>query len=98
MAVAAAAPWMLMHLLRDPGFARSAAFRRWNWLGVLDLVVAVSAGALGSGLVPSLAAAGVTTAPMAQLPLSWVPTFGVPLYIMLHATALLQARRQPAPD
>jgi hypothetical protein len=94
MAVAAAAPWMLMRLLREPGFERSAAFARWNWLGVLDLVVAVSAGALGSGLVPSLTASGVTTAPLAQLPLSWVPTFGVPLMIMFHATALLQGRQR----
>jgi hypothetical protein len=35
----------------------------------------------------------VTTAPMAQLPLVYVPVYLVPIMIMLHATALLQARR-----
>jgi hypothetical protein len=31
---------------------------------------------------------------MATLPLSWVPTFFVPLMAMLHITALLQARQR----
>jgi len=40
----------------------------WNLLGILDLVVAVTTGALSSGFVAGLAGK-VTTAPMAQLPL-----------------------------
>ena len=92
MAIAAAAPWMLMGLLRRPGFATGKLFLWWNRLGILDLFVAVTCGALASGLVPALAGE-VTTAPMAQLPLVLVPVFLVPLMLMLHATALLQARR-----
>jgi hypothetical protein len=94
IAVAAAAPWLAHRLGREPAYARSAAFRAWNWLGLLDLTVALGTGALGSGLVPALVAHNVTTAPMAMLPLSWVPTFLVPLMVMLHATALLQSRQR----
>ncbi len=92
MAIAAAAPWMVQALARRPEFAASRAFVAWNWLGIADLFVAVSAGALASGLVPGLVQ-GVTTAPMALLPLILVPAYLVPLMLMLHFTALLQAAR-----
>jgi hypothetical protein len=95
MAIAAAAPWTVLALVHRADFARSGRFRLWNWLGILDLVIAVSAGAIGSGLVPGVVGT-VTTAPMAQLPLVYVPVYLVPLMIMLHATALLQARRDSA--
>src|SRR5262245_44302439 len=52
MAVALAAPWIIVRLSSDPAFAASRAFVRWNLLGILDLVVAVSMGALNSGFVP----------------------------------------------
>jgi hypothetical protein len=65
----------------------------WNLLGILDLVVAVSTGALSSGFVSALRG-GATTAPMAQLPLVLIPAFLVPLFIMFHVAGLLQARRQ----
>jgi hypothetical protein len=66
----------------------------WNLLGILDLVVAVSAGALSSGFIAGLVGK-VTTAPMALLlPLVLIPAYFVPLFIMLHLTALFQTRRQ----
>ena len=95
MAIATAAPWTVLGLVRRADFVRSGRFRLWNWLGILDLVIAVSAGAIGSGLVPGVVGT-VTTAPMAQLPLVYVPVYLVPIMIMLHATALLQARRATA--
>jgi len=95
--VALAAPWILLGLLRRPGYLTSRAFAAWNWLGIADLALAITLGALASGLVPSLAAGAVTTTPMAQLPLSLVPTFLVPLMVLLHVTGLLQARAATAP-
>ena len=86
MAVAAVAPWMVLRLARDPAFGASSRFRAWNWLGILDLVVAVSLG----GLLATGAHGDVTTAPMAQLPLVFVPIYLVPIYIMLHVSALLR--------
>jgi hypothetical protein len=89
MAVGLAAPWIILGLVRDPGFAGSAAFIRWNWLGILDLVVA-----LGLGASMAMAAPGtIGTAPMATLPLLIIPAFLVPLFLMLHASALMQSRR-----
>jgi hypothetical protein len=58
----------------------------------MDLVVAVSMGAICSGFLPGITGS-VTTAPMAQLPLVLIPAYLVPLFIMLHFTALSQARR-----
>ena len=92
MLVAGTAPWIAMTLVRRPSFAASQSFRSWNWLGIADLVIAVSCGTLASGLVPGLVGE-VTTAPMASLPLAFVPVYLVPLMLMLHAAALLQSRR-----
>ncbi len=92
MAVGFAAPWMILALVRRPDFAASAAFRRWNVLGIVDLVVAVSLGTLSATL--STGAPGeISTAPMATLPLLLIPAFLVPLFLMLHAAALMQSRQ-----
>lgn len=89
MAVGLAAPWMILGLARHPRFAASAAFKRWNWLGILDLVVALGLGASMAVLAPG----PIGTAPMATLPLLIVPVFLVPLFLMLHVAALMQGRR-----
>lgn len=86
------APLVLLALIRSPSFARSRLFAVWNRLGILDLVVAVGTGALSSAL--ALGVYGeITTGPMARLPLVLIPAYFVPLFIMLHIAALLQARR-----
>jgi hypothetical protein len=91
MAIAAAAPWMALQLSRNPGFATSKAFRRWNWLGILDLVVAVSLG----GLNAFIPLGEVSTQAMAQMPLVLIPGYLVPIFIMLHASALYRTRAKP---
>ncbi|MGA7538091.1 MAG: hypothetical protein WBW93_04930 [Steroidobacteraceae bacterium] len=92
MAVGFAAPWMILALVRRPGFAASPAFIRWNVLGILDLIVAISLGTLSATL--STGAPGeISTAPMATLPLLLIPAFLVPLFLMLHTAALMQSRR-----
>ena len=92
MAVGFAAPWMILSLVRRPDFAASAAFRRWNVLGIVDLVVAVSLGTLSATL--STGAPGeISTAPMATLPLLIIPAFLVPLFLMLHTSALMQSQQ-----
>lgn len=91
IAIGVTAPWIVLALVRKPGFATSRVFVAWNLFGILDLVVAVSIG----GLVSALAAPGeVTTGPMAVMPLVLVPAFLVPLFLMLHLTALFQAGRR----
>jgi hypothetical protein len=93
IAIGLTAPWVALALLRRPGFVTDRLFVAWNLLGILDLVVAVSVGGLNSALVSGVAGE-VTTGPMAQLPLVLIPAYFVPLFVMLHLAALLQARRQ----
>lgn len=92
MAIAATAPWMIAGLNRRPDFVAGKTFVAWNVLGILDLVVAVGTGAFGPLLFGDNVGV-VTTAPMARLPLVLIPAYFVPVFIILHLTALFQARR-----
>jgi hypothetical protein len=91
MAVGFTAPRMILALIRDPDFVASARFLRWNVLGIIDLVVALSLGTLGATIATG-APGEISTAPLATLPLLIVPVFLVPLFLMLHVTALMQHR------
>jgi hypothetical protein len=91
MAVAATVPWMLAGLTRDPRFSASRRFVVWNLLGVLDLIVAVSIGAVVPLLFPGVVGE-ISTSAMTRLPLVLIPGFFVPGYLILHAIALLRAR------
>jgi hypothetical protein len=95
MAIGFTAPWMVLELVRRPSFAASRRFRMWNILGIVDFVVAVTMGTLCSGFLPGFTRliGGVTTGPMAHLPLILIPAYMVPFFIMLHVTALMQARQ-----
>jgi hypothetical protein len=93
MAIGATAPLILGRLAQSPAFASSRAFLRWNLLGLLDLFVAISLGAIGGFLFSDRA---VTTAPMATLPLVLIPAFLVPAFILMHFAALAKARRRAA--
>jgi hypothetical protein len=71
---------------------RRTGFIRWNLLGIADLVNALSIAAAVGILAPH----GVSLEPMTMLPMSFIPTFGVPLFLILHIIAIAQARRWPA--
>ena len=86
MAIGLTAPWMAFALTHRPDFNFSPLFKVWNLLGILDLAVAVTIGALSATL-------GTGTFAMATMPLVLVPAYLVPLFVMLHLAALLQARR-----
>ncbi|MHB1282963.1 MAG: hypothetical protein ACYCZI_03700 [Metallibacterium scheffleri] len=95
IAIGVTAPLVLLALLRRPDFAASARFRCWNWLGILDLVVALTLGAFGSMLatgMPGEPATGV----MALLPEVLIPAYLVPIFLMLHTVSLMQSRRMQA--
>jgi hypothetical protein len=95
IAIGASAPVVVLALLDRPGFAASRGFVVWHLLGIFDFVVAVGTGTLGSGAIAGIVAE-VTTEPMGVLPLSLIPGFLVPLFTMLHLTAIFQARRLAA--
>jgi hypothetical protein len=92
MAIGVTAPWIMLALIRQPGFAASGTFIRWNVLGILDLIIAVSIGTVSAFLATG-APGEISTAPMATLPLLLIPAFLVPLFLMLHTAALMQSRR-----
>lgn len=96
IAVGVTAPWVMLALIRRPGFSTGALFAAWNVLGILDLVVAVGLGVMNSWFP----AGPITTGAMARMPLVLIPAFLVPLFVMMHLTALFQARRDGryAPD
>jgi hypothetical protein len=92
MAIGVTAPWVVLRLIRQPAFAASRRYMIWNILGIVDFVVAVSMGTVGSGFIKGLNLS-VTTSAMAQLPLVLIPAYMVPFFTMLHLTALFQARQ-----
>lgn len=95
MAVGLAAPFVLRAILRgDPSWRR-----RVFWLNVGGLVD--FAGAVGTGVLTSTSSLGLggesaARAQLGALPLSLIPTFAVPLWIVFHLVSLLQLRRGSA--
>lgn len=91
MAIGIAAPVWLAALFKNPGAASGRRFRIWNMLGLLDFVIAFTTATICAMTIAG--SAGPTIAPMGQLPLVLIPVFMVPLFAMLHITALMQAKR-----
>ena len=68
-------------------------FVAWNLFGLFDLVLALSLGlSYSASSLGFLAGTGPTTLLMTELPRSMIPTFGVPMFILLHVLTL--ARRK----
>ena len=84
--IGATAPLVALKLA-NPGHRRS--FIAWQLLGMADLVTAVTLGTLAGVIDPH----GVAASAMTVLPLSLIPTFGVPLFMMLHVICIAQAAR-----
>ncbi len=73
-----------------PGLRKGMASRgwllAWNTWGLLDLVLAITMGLLYSNSsLGILSRGGVTTELMVTFPVSLIPTFFVPLFLLLHA-------------
>ncbi len=90
VAIGLTAPLAALHLAK-PG--RSFLLIVWQILGIVDLITAVSLGVLASPAV-HLFGETLTTAPLAFLPLSLIPTFGVPLALIFHFLCIAQIAGQ----
>jgi hypothetical protein len=75
--------------LANPGHRKGFIF--WQVLGIADLVNALAMGTLAGVIDPR----GISTAAMTVLPMSYIPTFAVPLFLILHFICIAQARRWP---
>jgi hypothetical protein len=71
----------------------------WNVLGLLDLVVAVGMGTgfLAPYLAPDLGPRVAPAAAMGVFPMILVPTFAVPVSVLLHLLAIWKLRREVRP-
>ncbi|HZR58046.1 MAG TPA: hypothetical protein VFA74_14315 [Terriglobales bacterium] len=68
---------------------RRSSFIRWQLLGIADLITAVSLGTTAGLISPHSTSMGAMTV----LPLSLVPTFFVPLFLIFHVICIAQARK-----
>jgi hypothetical protein len=82
-------------LARKAAGARRAAYA-WSLFGIADLVVAIMMGAMTSPGLPHLLAFEAPNLLITSYPLVMVPTFAVPLALMLHGLVLLRLRRESA--
>jgi hypothetical protein len=79
-------------LARNAIGARRATYA-WCLFGIADLVVAVTMGAMTSPGRPHLLAFDAPNLLISSYPLVMVPTFAVPLALMLHGLVLWRLRR-----
>jgi hypothetical protein len=87
--IGATAPFAALWLANP---AHRKGFIFWQLLGIADLVNALALGTLAGFIDPR----GIPTAPMAVLPMSYITTFAVPVFFILHIICIAQARRWPA--
>ncbi len=76
-----------------PSYRKSFIF--WQWLGIADLMTAMVTGAAGRFIRPEdfTGASGIATSSMTALPLSLIPIFAVPLFLIIHIICIAEARR-----
>ena len=86
IAIGATAPLVALKLA-DPSHKKSFIF--WQFLGITDLVMAVGNGVTAQLIHPH----GISTSAMTVLPMSLIPTFAVPLFLILHFISIAQARQ-----
>jgi hypothetical protein len=93
-AVAIGAIVALGAMLRQAPHWRRSVF--WlNIAGLVDFVVAIATGVLTSNTAIGILNDGSPRIELGALPMSLIPTFAVPFWIILHTISLLQLR-QPA--
>ena len=68
------------------------AFVVWNVYGLIDLLSAISMGILYSNGPLGVLRGDVSTALMVTFPVNLIPTFFVPLFILLHLLAIKRSR------
>lgn len=94
-AVGLAAPFVLQSVIAQHSGWEGRVF--WlNIAGLIDFLAAIATGVLSSNSALGFFATGTPSASMGLLPLSIVPTFAVPLWIIFHMISLLQLRRRRA--
>jgi hypothetical protein len=89
IAIGVTAPFAALRLANP---AHRKGFIFWQILGIYDLIQALALGTLAGIIDPH----GIPTTPMTVLPMSYISTFAVPLFLILHIICIAQVRRWPA--
>jgi hypothetical protein len=84
MTIGATAYWAATRLSNR---SHRSSFIAWQVLGMIDLISAIGLGATAGLRDPG----GISTGVMTALPMSLIPTFGVPLLMMLHILCIAQS-------
>ncbi|MGH4026334.1 MAG: hypothetical protein ACRDRV_17305 [Pseudonocardiaceae bacterium] len=93
LAVALSAPFVAGYLVTHRGSTARRFYLGWTVLGIVDLLAAVTLGVLNAAGPSGILSDGVvTTDQVAQLPLSLIPTFGVPFLLAVHLLSLARLR------
>lgn len=84
----------LVRALRKPHRSHGlrTMFIAWNVFGLVDLLSAITVGILYSPSSFGVIRTDVSTALMTTFPVNLIPTFFVPLFILLHILALKRSR------
>jgi hypothetical protein len=90
--VGAYAPFVVLAISRrTPNWRRHVILL--NILGLLDFVGAIGGGVLAGNSPIGILRGAVATDIMQRLPLSLIPTFAVPFWIVLHVISLIKVRK-----
>jgi len=87
------APFVALAFYFKKSYSRKLAII-WNYLGILDLVIALSIGFLGFPRPVQFLPLSSSTEPLSLFPLAIVPLFAVPLAILLHLFSLRVLKRE----
>jgi len=87
VAVGLAAPWVAQSLAAKKPHAVTVA-RLWSYLGIFDLVMALTMGVTHGGPPLGVFASEISNRAVTQYPLSLIPTWAVPLALILHLRTL----------
>jgi hypothetical protein len=87
VAVGLAAPWVAQSLATRKPHAVTVA-RLWNYLGIFDLVLALTMGITHGGPPLGIFASEISNRAVTLYPLSLIPTWAVPLAFILHLRTL----------
>lgn len=90
IAIGFTAPLIIMRLRQDLAYETSTSLARFHYLGLLDFVVAVVTVGMTAGALPAFNPDGLTSGAMDVWPLNLFPSFGVPIFIILHLSVLLK--------
>ena len=95
--VGAYAPFVVLSIARrTSGWQKHVVLL--NVLGLLDFIGAIGGGVLSGDSPIGILRGDVTANVMQQLPLSMIPTFAVPFWIILHIVSLIKVRKLTTPN